>query len=44
MNEILDNIIAEIIESDISAYDFKVVNEIIEKYRYKDTEQKDALR
>lgn len=33
MDEILDKIIAEIAESDITGYDFKIVNEIIEKYR-----------
>lgn len=36
IDEILDKIMAELVESDISAYDFKVVNEIIEKYRTDD--------
>lgn len=34
MSEILDKIVAEIAETDISAHDFKVVNEIIEKYKH----------
>ena len=33
ITELLNTIIREIADSDISAYDFKVVNEIIEKYK-----------
>lgn len=33
IDEILDKIIEELVESDISAYDFKIVNEIINKYK-----------
>ena len=33
IDEVLNKIIDEIVESDISAYDFKVVNEIITKYK-----------
>ncbi len=33
MDEILDKIIDELIESDITSRDFKIVNEIIDKYR-----------
>lgn len=39
MNDILDKIIVEIAESDISAYDFKIVDEIIEKYKEKGTDK-----
>lgn len=33
MNEILDKIIDELIESDLTAHDFKIAVEIIEKYK-----------
>lgn len=35
MNDILEQIIDELVESEITAYDFKVVVEIIEKYKEK---------
>lgn len=35
MDETLEQIIDELVESDITAYDFKVVVEIIEKYKEK---------
>lgn len=33
IDEILDKIIEEIADSDITAYDFMIVNEIISKYK-----------
>lgn len=33
MNDILEKIIDELVESDLSAYDLKVALEIIEKYK-----------
>ena len=35
MDEILDKIIEELVESDLTAYDLKTALEIIEKYREK---------
>lgn len=35
INELLDKIIDELVESDLSAYDLKVALEIIEKYKEK---------
>lgn len=35
MNEVLDEIIDELVESDITAHDFKIVVEVIEKYKEK---------
>lgn len=33
MDEILDKIIDELVESDLTAHDFKITIEIIEKYK-----------
>lgn len=33
MNEILEQIIDELVESDLTAYDLKIALEIIEKYK-----------
>lgn len=35
MDDILDQIIDELVESDLTPYDFKIAVEIIEKYKEK---------